>query len=362
MKKNNKIITIDARWINLSGMGTYLSFIIPGLISVMKDYEFVLLGNKYLLERYKKIDPARVNLIEFKSPMYSFDEQVNYNKVIPKNTSLYFSTHYNIPLLYNGPMLVMVYDVCHLALSNFLQGFHKKLYAFFMLKAVRFKAKKIITISQFSKDEIIKYTGENSQPIIPIHLGVDKSHYVTNEPKRIHQKPYILYVGNIKPHKNLTMLIKAFMKIANKFNHDLVLVGKKEGFITSDTESLITSKKLSNRIFFTGFVTKTNLKNYYSNASLMVFPSLYEGFGFPPLEAMASGCPVLVSNVSSMPEICGDSVLYCDPYDINDISIKMDKILKNRKLRENLIHKGKEHVKNINGARQSIKQKISFLI
>ena len=340
MKEFKIMITIDARWINTSGIGTYLRNIIPGIIQSFPDCNFTLLGDIVELTKLEGVNIDRVNLICANSPMYSIQEQIDYILLIPKGTTLYFSTHYNIPLLYSGPMLVMVYDVFHLAMPDLVKGIHKRIYANFMFKAVRHKAKKIITISNFTKHELIKYTGKGRQTITPIHLGVDKEAFSVSKEEPLHKHSYVLYVGNIKPHKNLSALVNAFSNIASDVPHNLILVGKKEGFITGDNAVSIVAKKLGSRIQFTGYVSDQDLKNYYSYADALVFPSLYEGFGFPPLEAMAVRCPVLASNIGPMPEVCGDGALYCDPYDIDDIATKLTILLSNHELRLQLKNKG----------------------
>ncbi len=339
------MITIDARWLHTSGIGTYLQNVIPGIIKKFPERNFTLLGNLKELQLLDCTKSSRVTLIAANSPMYSIREQFDYLRLIPSGTKLYFATHYNIPLFYRRTMLVMVYDVFHLAMPSLVGGLHKRLYARFMFSAVRRKAKSILTISDFTKTELIKYTGKGKQSILPIHLAVDETWYTETKDKSNHPKPYILYVGNIKPHKNLNALVSAFSLISNNIPHDLILVGKKEGFITGDSDVANQAQSLKERMFFTGYVDDQSLRNYFSHAEAFVFPSLYEGFGLPPLEAMAVNCPVLVSNAGPMPEVCGDGALFCDPYDIGDIAEKLLKILTDSKLRYSLKQKGYEQVR-----------------
>jgi glycosyltransferase involved in cell wall biosynthesis len=239
-------------------------------------------------------------------------------------------------------MLVTFYDLFHLAMPKLVGGRHKRFYAKLMFHMVRWRALAIITISQFSKDEFWRFIGPTRQSIIPIHLGVAKSWFDIKPSARPYSKKYILFVGNIKPHKNLSRLVKAFNLILNRINHDLVIVGKKEGFITGDTLVADLATRLGSRVEFTGYVDDAALHQYFAHAEVMVFPSLYEGFGLPPLEAMAAGCPVLVSNVGPMPEVCGDAALYCDPYNVDDIAQKLFTILNDDTLRETLRQRGLE--------------------
>lgn len=339
------MITIDARWINTSGMGTYLRNLLPGVIEALPDTKFCLLGDLSELGVLKWANRKHVHLVEAKTPMYSLSEQWELVKIIPKDTSIFWVTHYNIPLLYRGKMLVTVYDLFHLAMPDLVGGLHKQLYAKIMFNAVRRLAATTLTISHFTKAEFIHFTGEPRQPICPIHLGVADAWFHISPRSRPYQRKYILFVGNVKPHKNLSALVKAYSSICSKIPHDLVIVGKKEGFITGDASVTTVAANLGSRVHFTGYVDDDTLYQYFEHAEALVFPSLYEGFGLPPLEAMAAGCPVLVSNAGSMPEICGDAALYCDPYSVDDMAAKLLTILNDEPLRVNLRQRGLEHAR-----------------
>ena len=334
------MITIDARWINTSGIGTYLRHIIPGIIERFPSHEITLLGRVDELQGTLGKIIARCQIIEAQAKMYSIREQIEYVRLIPRETKLYFATHYNIPLFYSGRMLVTIYDLMHIALPQFVPGFHKQLYAKLMFSALRYKADSILTISEFTKHEMERLLGRFDQAITPIHLGVSNEWFSIPALPSPHPRPYVLYVGNIKPHKNLKSLVKGFIAIASRIPHDLVLVGKKEGFITGDDEVALLAQSLGLRIHFTGRVSDDEIHQYVKHADALAFPSHYEGFGFPPLEAMAAGCPVLVSTAASLPEVCGDAAIYFDPSDVNDLSSKLELILVNNELRDSLREKG----------------------
>jgi len=326
-------------------MGTYLRNVLPGVIAAFPEREFCLLGDKAALSSSGWTNSANVCLVETGSAMYSLAEQMELIRKIPKETSLFWATHYNIPLFYRGKMLVTVYDLFHLAMPELVGGIHKRLYAQIMFWAVRRRAAAIITISRFSKDELIRFAGKGRQPIYPVHLGVANAWFnipASGEPR--HEK-YILYVGNVKPHKNLSALVKAFGSISDKIPHNLIIVGKKNGFITGDEIVAREAARLGERVQFTGYVDDETLRQYFAHADALVFPSLYEGFGLPPLEAMAAGCPVLVSDAASMPEICGDAAVYFDPRQLADIAEKMLKVLSDENLRKILRQRGYEHAR-----------------
>jgi glycosyltransferase involved in cell wall biosynthesis len=160
-------------------------------------------------------------------------------------------------------------------------------------------------------------------------------------------KPYLLYIGNAYPHKNLERLIFAFKKLVKDgLDYQLVLVGGNDYFYEKlKLEIRNLELEIKDRIIFAGFVPDNDLDILYRNAGLYAFPSLYEGFGLPPLEAMARGVPVVSSNATCLPEILGDAALYFNPLDIDDIAKKIKKALKDENLRKNLIEKGLEQIK-----------------
>ncbi|MFA6502464.1 MAG: glycosyltransferase family 1 protein, partial [Parachlamydiales bacterium] len=159
---------------------------------------------------------------------------------------------------------------------------------------------------------------------------------------------YFLFVGNLKPHKNLMNLLKAFDVFIRDYpDIDLAIVGKNKNLINSfDVQKVLkNNKKLQSRIKLIDFAANEDLPVIYQQALALVFPSFYEGFGYPPLEAMAVNCPVIASNIASIKEICDDSVYYIDPYDYMSISGAMKKILNNKILKNDLIKKGSERIK-----------------
>lgn len=320
-----KNVTVDARMINASGIGTVIKNILKRIIPLKKDWHFNILGNISELKRLEFLNCDNVKLIECDAPIYSIREQLALLQAIPRNTDVYWAPHYNIPLFYFGKLVVTIHDVFHLVMPQFVEGIHKRTYAKFMFKMVEVKANKIIAVSRFTANELKKQVGIPLERISVIYNGIDEEWFNVKRGTKIHDKPFILYVGNVKPHKNLVTLIKAFLKVKDKVDYDLIIVGKKEGFITGDNEVKKFVDKEDKRIIFTGFVDNSLLKQYYKQASIFVFPSLYEGFGLPPLEALAAGCPrVICSNAAALPEVCGDMVEYFEPLDVKSLA---DKIL-----------------------------------
>lgn len=341
-----KKLVIDFRMCNASGIGTYIKSIVPYLVDV---FEVILIGNSSEIQKFKWSE--RVKIIEANSKIYSIYEQIELFMCIP-NCDVFWSPHYNIPLLpiKAKKRVVTIHDVFHLAFFETL-NFKQKLYSKFVIKQAVKKSSKIFTVSSFSVNEIKKYTNTNKDIQI-IYNAIDFTKFtIINDRIRLknikekYQLPneFLLFVGNVKPHKNIKNLLYAIKDI----NVNLVIVGKKDGFITGDDEviNLIKSGNMEDRVFFTGYVEDEDIPDIYNLATVFVFPSLYEGFGIPPLEAQACGCPVVCSNVASLPEVAGDSVIYCNPYDSNDIKEKIELLLNDKNLQNQLITKGYENIK-----------------
>jgi glycosyltransferase involved in cell wall biosynthesis len=209
------------------------------------------------------------------------------------------------------------------------------------------QASLIFTISDTSKNDIIKEYKLASNRVVVTHLGV-KQKEDSSMVKDIRDKydidtDFILFVGTIQPRKNLQKLIEAFSKISNK-SMKLVVVGKK-GWQYEEILEAPQKFGVSDRVRFLDFVSDEDLMALYIEAACFVLPSLYEGFGLPILEAMKYGCPVITSNVSSMPEAGGDAALYVDPENVDDIARNIEKLLNDQKLRSDLIEKGYKQIK-----------------
>jgi glycosyltransferase involved in cell wall biosynthesis len=220
--------------------------------------------------------------------------------------------------------------------KNNLTFNHKLYYAFFG-KAFARKSLSIITDSEHAKNDIIKLWKVNPRKIFVIPLGLAKRYRPIENEKLLNQVKkrlklpgkYILYLGNFKPHKNVPALIQAYKHIEKKFpDYKLVLAGTldEHGIKTKD---YVTSQGLKNKVLFTDTVREKDCPEaIYSMADLFVFPTLYEGFGLPPLEAMACGTPVVASNLTSVPEVIGDAGILVNPMAIEELSDAISGLLK----------------------------------
>ncbi|MED4590148.1 glycosyltransferase family 4 protein [Priestia flexa] len=331
-----KNLLVDARMIKSSGIGTYLENILLRIIPMKKNFNVTLLGDKKILS---EMFPD-TNIIHCTCSIYSVREQIELNRKITKEYDLLWSPHYNIPFLTSTKTLVTVHDFFHLDMPQFVSGINKKLYSKFMFKILARKASKVITVSEFSKSRALIHLGRNADcKVNVVYNGVGEDWFEFRGEKKFN-KPYILYVGNVKPHKNLRSLIKAYEILQEDIKEDLVIVGKKEGFITGDDSISDISEELANKITFTGYVGDEELKAWVKGAKALIFPSLYEGFGLPPLEAMACGTPVLTSHAASLPEVCEQAAIYFDPYDVEDMAKKIKETLQDEETLQVLSKKG----------------------
>jgi glycosyltransferase involved in cell wall biosynthesis len=341
MRRGLKKIAIDVRMMWSSGIGSYIRNLIPGVMTHYPSYQFYLLGRTADMERCEGFNQTNTRWIEVRSNIFTISEQLEIYKKIPNDTNLFWVPHYNFQLLYRGKWMATIHDVLHLAMGKQVPGPHRWLYAQFMFRRLARKAHRMLCVSSFTRDELTRWTHGDPDLMRVIHNGVDSSWFeIVKGPKSPHPKPYLLFVGNVKPHKNLVRLLKAFTLLKDRIPHDLVLVGKKEGFIIDDDKVFKEAEQLGDRVHFTGLIDEKILKQYYVHAGLMVFPSLYEGFGLPPLEAMACGCPVAVSRTASLPEVCADAVLYFDPFSPKDMAEKIRTIISDPKVRDTLVQKG----------------------
>jgi glycosyltransferase involved in cell wall biosynthesis len=253
--------------------------------------------------------------------------------------------------------VVTIHDVFHLKFLNTL-SLAQKIYAQTVLNAAAKMSDHLITVSYFSKKEILQYIKLEESKISVVYNGVGKAFLdPKNELKKedLQKKyklpaKYILFVGNLKPHKNISNLITAISLLKKDPSweaYKLVIVGKRKGFITGleGLDTLIHNLDLDQEVLFLETVETSELPLLYSLASLLVFPSFYEGFGLPPLEAMACECPTLVSDIDCLKEIYKNNSFYISPSEPKSIENGIREVLMNEDLRKNLIEKGKTYAK-----------------
>lgn len=331
-----KHLCVDARLYSAAGIGTLLK---AELTRLHRVYALTLLCKE---EEKAILRSFSTRLISIEGEIYSLREQFEFARKIPK-CDLFWSPHFNIPLfpIRAHKRLTTICDVYHLAHFSTL-SLSQKFYAKLLYNAAFYLSDRVTTISEFSQKEIMKFA-----TLKPKHLEVvvPPFDYCPPPSSKPPKRDFLLFVGNIKPHKNLVRLVHAYAQLKPK--EPLFIVGKKEGFITPDDQLLQEVEEnpfLRQNVHFTGYLSDEALKELYANAKLFIFPSTYEGFGYPPLEAMACGCPVVAARAGSIPEVCQDAVEYVNPFSIDAIAAGMQRLLSDEKRREELVRKGEELV------------------
>jgi len=381
-------VGIDARMLGYSGIGRYTENLIREILQIDKKNQYVAFTQKgrgrfmnYDLGFKKFINPkskiSNLKIVEVDAPIYSFKEQYNFLKtVVKEKLDVMHFTHFNRPIFYNRPSIITIHDLTPIYFpgkkrSSFVEQFAYRL----VLKSALKKANRIIAVSNFTKKDILKnFSFLDEGKIAVIYEGIarfaeDPKQFVNHKSKFLNLKPYLLYVGVWREHKNLLGLIRAYEKLKqnsnsiqywrkcreNEFkkiaslkledlkNLKLVIVGKPDPYYPEVPEAAEKSP-FKKDIILTGYVSDEELFLLYQNAAAFVFPSFYEGFGLPPLEAMSYGVPVVSSNAASLPEILGDAALYFDSKNTEEMADKIAQALFDGDLRKILVEKGKKQV------------------
>lgn len=325
-------IGIDARFFGTSGkgLGRYTQKLIEELEKIDHNNQYYIFLNQHNFDEYQPKNP-NFHKILANIPWYSWQEQIILPRILEKyNLDLVHFLHFNVPILYRKAYFVTIHDLILLEYPtrkasklNFIMYSIKNLaYRFVILNAVK-TAKKVITISNYTTDSIKKHFHISNSKINMIYEGVDLEKFNPLYVQEFNFKKfdlkkskYILYVGNAYPHKNINVLVEVFAKLKQRTDIDkdlkLVLVGKKDYFFEV-VMNQVSQLKLEQSIIFPGYVPDEELISLYDQCLFYVFPSLYEGFGLPPLEAIALGAPIVISNTTCLPEIFGEHIEYFDP-------------------------------------------------
>ncbi len=352
-------IGIDCRIFSsrFTGIGRYTYELVQHFIALNDElnrkHEIVLFFNE---PEYKEFHPPNlaVKKILVNAPHYSLKEQTTFlHKLKKEKLDIVHFPHFNVPLFYRKPYIVTIHD---LTLSFFpgrkmTKWYHRLAYNLTIKNAVR-TAKKIIAVSENTKRDIIENLNIAPQKIHTIYNGLSEIFRIKEPAKTAHtlkkyhiKSPFLLYTGVHRDHKNLPRLIEALhiLLTEKKLDLHLVMTGKSDPHYP-EVQNTIEKFQLEDRVIFTNLVEEDELVDLYNAAATYVFPSLYEGFGFPPLESMRCGTPVAASNSSSIPEICGDeNAVYFDPYSAKEIADKIEILFKSPQLQAELIEKGIHH-------------------
>jgi glycosyltransferase involved in cell wall biosynthesis len=348
-------IAIDVRKYNDFGIGTYIRNLIRQLARIDKETEYVLLCRPPDQELVALPEPNFRVVVEPARP-YSIAEQFRIPIALRReHVDLFHAPHYVLPPLIHCRSVVTIHDVIHVMFPQYLPNRFAYAYAKAQLWTAAHRSDRILTVSETSKRDILRRFRVPADKVTVVYNAIDERLAVppgAEEFERVRARyqlndPFALYVGNIKPHKNLERLIDAFHQLRQDTAFEslkLVIIGD-EISRYQGLRRAVHRHKLHKHVRFFGFVPLGTLSVLYRLASLFVFPSLYEGFGLPPLEAMFFGTPVVTSNVSSLPEVVGDAAILVDPYDSTSIADGMRRGLTDEDLRAWLRVRGAERAR-----------------
>src|SRR3989344_3696786 len=353
-------VGIDARFYGPigKGLGRYTQKLIENLEEIDTENKYYIFLRK---ENFNEYQPQNKNFRKVLADYqwYGFSEQINMPRLLKKyNLDLVHFPHFNVPLFYRKKFIVTIHDLILLHFPTVRGTTLNPL--FYWLKFMAYKivigsaikrANGVIAVSNFTKKDILKHYKIPEEKIAVTYEACSRlsANYPPKKGDRILEKygimkPYILYIGNAYPHKNLEKLVLAFVRIAEKNPQlHLTLVGK-EDYFYKILKNFVWNNKLKN-IIFSGHISDEDLNEIYRNSEMYIFPSLYEGFGLPPLEAMASGIPVAASNHECIREVLGNAAYYFDGLEIEELESAMAKITTDENLRKDLIAKGYGQVK-----------------
>lgn len=302
-------ILYDARWIGNHGIGRFAG---------------------ELLKFLPQLEPFQSR----RQPSNPLDPALLAAALWKRRPSLFFSPGYNSSLGWPYPFVFTLHDLNHLSVAENSSP-AKRAYYKYVIRPACHKAAFVLTVSEYSRNEIRESAKVADEKLVVVGNGVGLP-FGPSGGRYEPGYPYLLYVGNRKPHKNLPRLLKAFAISGVRKNVRLVLTGKRDSGISAQIEAL----GLDGDVRFVDAPTDEGLADLYRGAQALVFPSLYEGFGLPPLEAMACGVPVLTSNVCSLPEVVGDAAVLVDPLEVEAIAAGIRRLIDDAAWRDRLGQKG----------------------
>lgn len=331
------------------------------------EYSFFTSGDDSRTERVRSLVAKNIgiNSSSFSGYLYraaSTFLPVPYSFFFGRKSDVTHFFNYIVPPFVSGKKVVTVHDMVYKAFPDTVRGRTKFMLNMGLKRSMR-RADIIVTDSEFSKEEILKYFPQHKRKIRVVPCGVDLERFKPcTDPERISkvksslgiEGDYFLYVGTIEPRKNLRRLIAAyaaFVKKVAKTRRSIVLAAEKAG-LTERYTRVSGNSGLRER-FFSQVCSCGDMTPLMCGALAFVFPSLYEGFGMPPLEAMACGAPVLTTNAASLPEVVGDCAVICDAYSVKSIAQGLYRLYSDKDLRAQLSRKGIERAKGFTWERSA---------
>ena len=354
-------VAIDARKLHDFGIGTYIRNLLRELGRLDHTNEYVLLSRQADLTVAEQLGPNFRSVLE-PSPNYSIREQFHVPWLLHRlKPDVYHAPHYVLPPAVRCRKVVTIHDCIHLMFPQYLPNRAAYAYAKASMWNAAKRSHRVLTVSETSKRDILHFFDIPPEKVVVVYNAIDERFWIApseEDMARVRERyqlehGFILYVGNIKPHKNLVRLIEAFDELRRTDVDDdlkLLIIGDEISKLPA-LRRAVHQHKLHKHVRFLGYQSDATLAILYRLASVFVFPSLYEGFGLPPLEAMASGTPVVTSNVSSLPEVTGDAAVLVDPYDVEAIADGMRRVLVDPFLAADMRRRGFERAREFSWER-----------
>ena len=342
-------IGIDARKLHDFGIGTYIRNLLRQLARLDTRTEFVLLCRPDDVDTLRATGP-NFRPVAVRAGNYTATEQVTLPLALRREgVTLFHAPHYVLPPLVACRSVVTIHDCIHLMFPQYLPNRLAPYYARTFIGLAARRAERVLTVSESSKRDILRFVDIPPERIDVIYNAYDERFSRApreEDVERVRERyqlhgEFVLYAGNVKPHKNVERLIDAFHLVRHRGLDDLklVVIGDELTKYTA-LRRAVHRHNLHKYVRFLGYLPEDTLAVMYRLAAVFVFPSLYEGFGLPPLEAMASGTPVVTSNVSSLPEVAGDAALLVNPLDAEAIADGIERVLTDRALNADLRRRG----------------------
>ena len=343
-------IAFDLRRIANPGIGRYMKCLAESISAQAPEHEYLLILPP---ESEHLVHAPNAQILCTGLKYYSFREQFELPRILSRHrVDLLHSPHFLLPLVRPCPAVATIHDVIYLACPEDLPSFAGRLYYRTMMTACSRMATRIITDSEHSKAEIVRYLNVNPEKMEIVYPAVDPFFQCPVNSKQIASvlsafridRDYILSVGIYKPRKNHAGLLKAFqLLLKGGIQSQLVIAGP-----TAEGEPILRRHAqelgIAQHVIFTGFVNDADLRALYSGARVYACPSLYEGFGFTVLEAMACGTPVVCSSATSLPEVAGKAALYFDPHKPEGMATQLLRAFSDDALRASLILDGRSNL------------------
>ncbi len=351
-------IGIDARLWNETGVGRYIRNLVWNLQELDTVNTYVLFTKKRIGNTPRGtgqelgIKNKDWKIVETDIRWHTLEEQLQFPKVLEKeNVDLVHFPYFSVPIGYNRPFVITIHD---LIIHHYPTGkastlpspiYYAKLFGYkYVIKKAAQKAQKVITVSEATKEEIVKHLGVSQDKIVVTYEGVEEGSQFKGQNAKFEfeDQKYLLYVGNAYPHKNLDRLVEAFKLALSEFPQTkLVFVGK-EDYFYQRLKVKVAALGIAKNVVFAGFVSNKELPLYYHNAAATILPSLMEGFGLTGLEAMRSDCVVLASDIPVLREIYKDAAVYFDPLAVDSMHATIREVLAEGKAFGQYREKGKK--------------------